>query len=462
MTIVCGIDGSESAREAARAAAALAQLSGDELVLAHVQEALMVPLTPVMGATPVALANTEVLDADRKRVHAELERQGAELAQAARITVRHVIHTGLPDQELLSVVAGEKARLLVVGSHGRRSRTLWHLGSVADRLAQSSPVPLLVVRDPRPFERRAAGEGKLSVVLALGHGKPTRAAARIAQEWCRREGWELVEAHVYDPMLEARHLGLGESESPGVRARIEKHLAQDLPGRFGETTDVKARFVALPSQGQLAETLAEFAEETRADLLIVGTHAHGALRRRREGSVSHAVLPLVHTNVMVVPSTVERSGPRTVTRVKRVLVGTDLTPIGNRAVELAAGILPADGQLVLLHVDVPPQVPSGFIMGYHSVTTPEERAAKRDLARGELEKLGRDVCGDKVHVQVEVVEADDVPRAILEAADRHEPDLVCLGTHHYGRVASVLIGSVARTVARRSERPVLLVPSEGE
>jgi nucleotide-binding universal stress UspA family protein len=83
---------------------------------------------------------------------------------------------------------------------------------------------------------------------------------------------------------------------------------------------------------------------------------------------------------------------------------------------------------------------------------------KRALAEAELEKLARMETGRPFETLIEVVQSSDVPRAILEAAERHEADLVCLGTHHHGRVTTALIGSVARTVARRCPRPVLLVP----
>lgn len=461
MIVVCGIDGSSSSHAAARAAAAFAKLSRGSLTLAYVQEALVVSIEPITGATPLALANTQYLEADRQRMHAELAREGADLAREFGIEVQHVIHTGLPDQELVRVAEERAADLLVVGSLGRRAATMWRLGSVADRLSQSCPVPLLVVRAADGIARWALEGRPLATVLALGSGKPTRAAVRAALGLAKLGPCQLSEVHVYDPAEEARRRGLEESESPGVRARLEQALARELPKRLeAEDASVDARFVPLPSRGHVAETLAEYVAESEVDLLVLGAHRHGALRRRFLGSISYAVLPMVEANVLVVPprlGAVEVGAPQAV---RRILVATDLSETGNRAVQLALGLLPAGCQLVVLHVDVPPQLPSGWIMGYHptAMPTPGERRMKRALAEAELEKLvaGRREGG--VEALVEVVEASDVASAVLEAAERHEVDLVCLGTHHHGRVSSALIGSVARSVARRSTRPVLLVP----
>lgn len=464
MVIVCGIDGSATSQGAARAAAALAKLDQEELLLVYVQEALVLGIDALTGSsTPVALANTTHLDKDRERMHAELERQGAELAAHFGIRVRHVIHTGLPDHELVRVAEDEGAELIVVASLGRRAATMWRFGSVADRLSQSSSVPLLVVRDGRPFERWALEDKGLAVVLALGGGKPTRAAARAAQGLARLGRCELTEVHVYDPLEEARRRGLADVESPEVRNRIEASLARELPPRFADEGQADgARFCAIPSSGQVAETLAEFVEEQQADLLVIGTHRHGAMRRRFFGSVSYGVLPMVESNVLVVPPRLEVAAPQAPRRVRRVLVATDLSEVGNRAVELVLSLVPEGGQLVLLHVDVPPELPSGFIMGYHPSAAPTagERRMKRALAEAELEKLAAATGARTLETVVDVVDSGDVPRAILEAAERHDVDLVCLGTHHHGRVVSALIGSVARTVARRSSRPVLLVPTE--
>lgn len=464
MVIVCGIDGSARSREAARAAGALAKLGGDALVLAYVQEHIVVGFEPIAGATPIALANTAALEADRTRMQGELEREAERLGKAFGIQARAAVRTGLPDLELARVAEEEEARLLVVASLGHRSGSMWRLGSVADRLSQSAGVALLVVRDPRPFERWALEGGKLAVALALGTGKPTRAAGEAARGLARLGSTVVTEVHVYDPQEEARRRGLETSESLETRMEIESSLARELPSRVGADSPGEGRrFVALAARGHVAEALAEFIDEERFDLLVVGANRHGALGRRFFGSISYGVLPMVAANVLLVPPRLvkdlgkEAVGPR---RVQRVLVATDLSETGNRAVAMALGFLPEGGQLVLLHVDVPVELPSGWIMGYRPgiQPTPGERRLRRSLAEAELEKIARTDSGRAFETLVEVVEASDVPRAILEASERHEADLVCLGTHHHGRVASALIGSVARTVARRSTRPVLLVP----
>ena len=48
---------------------------------------------------------------------------------------------------------------------------------------------------------------------------------------------------------------------------------------------------------------------------------------------------------------------------------------------------------------------------------------------------------------------------ILETADEVDADLIVMGTHGYGAVKDALMGGTVRRVLRRSDRPVLVVPS---
>ena len=49
---------------------------------------------------------------------------------------------------------------------------------------------------------------------------------------------------------------------------------------------------------------------------------------------------------------------------------------------------------------------------------------------------------------------------ILQAAERHDVELIVLGSHGKGQLHYTFLGSVAEKVVRHADRPVLVVPPE--
>ena len=101
----------------------------------------------------------------------------------------------------------------------------------------------------------------------------------------------------------------------------------------------------------------------------------------------------------------------------------------------------------------------------HLVTVNESGAAvtevERDLRQRLHQLVPRDGDGQGRRVLVDVLEGPDVAEALLQAAQRLDADVLCVGTH--GRTGGkTAMGSVARTLTARADRPVLVVrPIEG-
>jgi nucleotide-binding universal stress UspA family protein len=457
--IVCGVDDSAPALRAARAAAALAKRTGEDLQLVHVQDILLLDASVESdGTTAVAFASQQLLDAQRVYLGQMLEPLRAQLAREFEIEVELRFELGLPDAVLVRCAEEADASLIVVGAVGRRSGSMWRLGSIPDRLSQTSPMPLLVLRDAEAFSRWALEARPLRVVVALGADPSSQRAVELMDGFARLGPCEITEAHVYDAHHEAERRGLARPDDPGTRDEIEKALARELPRHSGHASPSSTRFVALPARGHVAETVAEFAEEERADLLVVGSRGRGAIERRFLGSVGYGLLGLASVNVLVAHERAARAKtatPPAPVAVHRILAATDFSEVGNRAVEHALALLPRGGQLTLLHVLPRPIMDSSLVPD--PLGSREQGRMERALAQAELRKLIPAETQSQ-EIEVEVAEAHDVTQAILQAAERHDADLVVLGRRGRSGLAAVLLGSSARAVARRCPRPVLLVP----
>ena len=141
--IVVPTDFSECAEEAWGLAQRMASTIDSEVVLVHV---FVEP--PLYGESPLTPnATWQVFEKARKWVEEELEKWAA-VARKKGATVRPVIRTGSPSEQIVELATSEPADLVVMGTHGRGGMSRVLLGSVADRVIRLAPCPVLTVRKP--------------------------------------------------------------------------------------------------------------------------------------------------------------------------------------------------------------------------------------------------------------------------------------------------------------------------
>jgi nucleotide-binding universal stress UspA family protein len=143
--ILVPIDGSAASHRGFEEAVALARKMDSSLVLLHVLDAVPVPLDGI--TTSVWNEMTE-----------SVRKQGDSLLQRARATaVEHGIAAdmrlvdGRAERVADAIVAEVLASgcdLVVMGTHGRRGFSRVMIGSDAERVVRSCPVPILLVRHP--------------------------------------------------------------------------------------------------------------------------------------------------------------------------------------------------------------------------------------------------------------------------------------------------------------------------
>ena len=137
--IVCGTDFSATAIEAVDIAAAMARQLEISLVLVHVDQ--------LQGSLPSGPIVFEAAILQRRR---ELDSEAQRLRDLGT-QVEEKFLSGSAPYELVTAATKTKARLIVVGAIGHGLARRLFLGSVAERTAEGSPVPTLVVR---PSEAR--------------------------------------------------------------------------------------------------------------------------------------------------------------------------------------------------------------------------------------------------------------------------------------------------------------------
>lgn len=291
MTVVCGTDFSESAARAADAAAAFAAAWKEDLVLVH---ALEYPGAQDAGSW-------SLLEAERGRVKSLLGKEAARLA-ASLVPVRTEIGIGASDETLVQAAANCGARLVVVGALGRRGGSLWRLGSTADRVAQTSRFPVLVVRDADAITEWARGRRTLEVLVGIDRTPSSDAALSWIAEIESAGRCHVTCGHVYWPpeVKEKLHVGGGIPIGSG-HAEIEKALAIELRARVEVLRGGRPfELHLLGGLGRPADHLVRMAEDARADLVVVGANQRTLISRFWHGSVSRGVIDQAPMNVVCV------------------------------------------------------------------------------------------------------------------------------------------------------------------
>ncbi len=430
--IICLTDFSENAARAAEAAAAIAERLNATLIVAHSVDE--------RGEFPDHL-RPRFMKEDAPRLAQEAARL-AQLCWSVQEKMLAGVQSlgGEPDEGVVSFATKADARLVVVASSGTGALGRWMLGSVAERTAESSPVPTLVVRAAEPFVAWARGERALKIFVATDFTETSDAALRWVAEFRQIGPCEITLGYI-DRRSEVRgELAIYDAmklvaERPETRLALESDLRAKAERLLGAEVAIRVE----PGSGRVDAHLIALAADAGADLLVLGTHQWHSLDRVWHASISRRVL---HDSPMSVACVAVPVAPRgsaaLIPELKRVLVATDFSERGGGAVPYAYSVLPREGAVCLLHVASPGETGiEGALEARLRALIPAE-AASRGLV-----------------TEVRVVESGDPASAICEAADHFGADLVCVGSH--GRSGLAVMGSVAQAVIARSARPVLVV-----
>ena len=145
--ILCAVDFSADSRAALGWACRQADLTGTDLVILHVvHDPASSPGFYREMAEDWIRPMAEVAEEMMVEFFASAKAEHPSCAKLAAADTRLV--SGLPPGRIVEVAGALGASLVVVGSRGRTGLPHILLGSVAERVAQTSPVPVVVVKAP--------------------------------------------------------------------------------------------------------------------------------------------------------------------------------------------------------------------------------------------------------------------------------------------------------------------------
>jgi nucleotide-binding universal stress UspA family protein len=162
--ILVPLDGSARAEQAVPVAARIARASGGSITLLRV---VTHPIDTVAYLMQPPEATEKALSASHARAIDYLTRL-ANSDELAGVATAMEVTDSIPAQTILSAARLQQVDAIIMCSHGDAGFRRWALGSVAQKVARHSPVPVLVLREGTGLTTNLPPEGTRPVQVLVG------------------------------------------------------------------------------------------------------------------------------------------------------------------------------------------------------------------------------------------------------------------------------------------------------
>jgi nucleotide-binding universal stress UspA family protein len=135
--ILLPVDGSEEMGAVIDHALELAEIHGSTIHTLYVVDTASLSDLPLESSWEGV---SQAMESEGKTALEKVERRAGEVPVTTEVV------TGSPSRQIGEYAAQNDCDVIVMGTHGRSGFDRWLLGSVAERVVRSSPVPVLTIR----------------------------------------------------------------------------------------------------------------------------------------------------------------------------------------------------------------------------------------------------------------------------------------------------------------------------
>lgn len=309
--ILCPTDFSDFSQRALERAVRLARWFDARITLLHVIPPIPWAL-PAHASVPYVAMPADLLRTVREEVEKELRRFARPFLEEG-VPVETRLEDGDPARVIQKVAESLPAGLIVMGTHGRAGFEHLILGSVTEKVLRRAPCPVLTIGKAVEPPLGALFRRILCAADLTDGSRPTiEMAVALAQENMAR----VTFLHVVEslPGEAGSQLSMpspvGGMPHTDLAEQARERLAWSVPESARESCDVSERV----EMGTAWREILRAADDTKADLVVMGAHSHGLLGRMFLGSTSNQVVRQAPCPVLVVrPAPASANHPKTET-----------------------------------------------------------------------------------------------------------------------------------------------------
>jgi nucleotide-binding universal stress UspA family protein len=286
------------------------------------------------------------------------------------------------------------------------------------------------------------------ILLAADASPDSRNAAQVIKRLAEPPTLDVL--NVVD--VEAlQHAYISPSMPADYYETYRKEVSEAAERMLHELRDELAPYAAhirlIADTGDAAESIIQTAHESKSHLVIMGQRGMTATPAFLLGGVTQKVATYAPCSVLVV----KQSGAT----LDRLLLAVDGSDESNRAVQfLSHG--PFKSPLRLTIVTVWPNQRAGVFAPSRPPDEPADTQAPQAKGEDLLARIAAGFQGGRYEVETEWLQGDPA-LAILEAAGRHEAQMIVLGARGLKAIKRFLLGSVSQKVLVHAPCSVLIV-----
>lgn len=154
------------------------------------------------------------------------------------------------------------------------------------------------------IEITAQCEGMKTIITALDFSDATKSVLAAAVDMAKSQNATLHIIHVLEPEPSYTAYGMTPEEFPAIHVfqqesqkRAEAKLNQAVSTAKEQLDDVRADLVI----GSPLPSIIDYVHKTAADLVVIGTHGHGAVAALLIGSVAEGLVRKAVCPTLVIP-----------------------------------------------------------------------------------------------------------------------------------------------------------------
>jgi nucleotide-binding universal stress UspA family protein len=219
-------------------------------------------------------------------------------ANAAGINVSARVEVGRPAPAIIAAAQSIGADLVVVGTHGSTGFEHLMLGSIAEKVLRTCPVPVLTVPPPA----QATSNLPLKHVLCpVDFSNSSKAALDVALSIAQEGDAEITILHVSDVPTD-EPLTTRPIATPEFYAEYEESTRERLKALVADGVSNWCRPTTRIRRGKAYREILAEAAESRTDLVVIGVHGRNPLDLMLFGSTTNQVVRRATCPVLTVRS----------------------------------------------------------------------------------------------------------------------------------------------------------------